>query len=322
MAGFFAKVAADLHANPKIRRAGRNAREVFEHVLRINAGAGATGAIDVSHLDPDHLAYELMMSVDEARDGVERCLTTFIPAKGPLLRVDGDVVAIVGWDDEEWGRGSTSMTERDRKTLQRERKRAAKAAGPAQPELPMSGHVSGQPAVCPDTPEASGLSGPGEERRGEETLHTPSRDRVVALAAEMLTAVRQTGAGLAHELGVTFQRSNPMDVERLATAAVATWVAEGGEAVVRDRIGRLIAFRRARARAERHLRFWVETTWWNADGIAKDLAQPMDQAAARAGPPGRSRAGGGAIGRAPPSADLSATDAIDPKTINPWSNKP
>lgn len=89
---------------------------------------------------------------------------------------------------------------------------------------------------------------------------------------------------------MTYQHGNPMQVEPLVRYAVAAWLAEGGESLVWERIERLIAFRSTRATTEKHLRFWVETTWWNWDGIGKDLGQPMNLASRGGdGPGGRSR---------------------------------
>lgn len=98
MAQQFAKVAADLDHHPKIREAGRNGREVFAFVLRVNANQGRAGWVSARHVRPRYLSDVLMMPESDAVDGLERAVTA------ELLRVDGDQVHIVGWDDE-WARG-------------------------------------------------------------------------------------------------------------------------------------------------------------------------------------------------------------------------
>ena len=167
---------------------------------------------------------------------------------------------------------------------------ASQAPAPPPDQAPTK-HVLGE-ALDGDQANAKPTS--GSSPSPDLPDHTPpSRDRVASLAAEAMTAVRQVAAELAQELGVKFMRGNPMAVEGMARAAVAGWLAVGGEAEVRDCVGRLIAFRSRRALAERHLRFWVEETWWEASGIARDLGQPMDLAERRSrggdGPGGPSR---------------------------------
>lgn len=314
MATFWAKVDADLHANPKIRRAGRNAREVYQHVLRINAGTGSTGAIDISYLDPEVLAYELQMSVDEAREGVERCLATFIAAKGPLLVVEGDMVVLPRWDDEEHGRGEASMTERDRKALQRERKRSARA----QAETAPCPDMSGQPEERPDSVRKSG---PGEEKRSEETRSedslfppggsTAARDclsaAIVALNhhRSQLRPKSEPLRGMAIHLGPASPEAKAIEtISRVPEADRYRLIARAIEVLV---------FRVAAGELDfGDLRPGYLFGASAFDGL---VAAWPPKAKARAGPPDRSRRGG-ATGSAPPSADLSATGTVDPNEIH------
>jgi uncharacterized phage protein (TIGR02220 family) len=146
----WAKLAADLHRHPKVRRGGRNAREVFVLVLAVNADNGSTGRVDAAFVDPWYLADTLQCTEAEAREGLEKAIAV------RLLEITPEgYVQIVGWDDEEWGRGGGSMTERERKRLQRDKERELVK----RPDT--SGHVR--------TPGADvRTSGRSDQRRGEE----------------------------------------------------------------------------------------------------------------------------------------------------------
>ena len=104
----FAKIAADLDSHPKIRRAGRDGREVFLFVLRKNALADFNGQIPASHLEPWYLADQLMVTEDDARNGLSRCVTA------GLLTESGGRYSISGWDDE-WAKRPLSNAERQQK---------------------------------------------------------------------------------------------------------------------------------------------------------------------------------------------------------------
>lgn len=112
MAIRFAKVDADLDMHPKVRRAGRNGREVFLFVLRRNAALDRSGRVPLSYVEPWYLADQLQMSEVEAEDGMSRCVTA------GLLRREGDQVSILGWDDD-WSKAP--LDEAERKRRQRER---------------------------------------------------------------------------------------------------------------------------------------------------------------------------------------------------------
>lgn len=134
----FAKLAPDIHRHPKIRKGGRDALAVFVHCLAVNADKGATGIVPASYVDPWFVADTIMCSEDEARSGLARAVAV------ELLELLPDGSArIVGWDDDEWGRGERpSMTEKDRKNLQRQVEREAKRAAEA---VRTGDEVSGQP---------------------------------------------------------------------------------------------------------------------------------------------------------------------------------
>jgi very-short-patch-repair endonuclease len=100
------KVASDLDTSPKIRRAGRNGREVFLFVLRRNARAGNStpGQVSAKFLEPWYLADQLMMPEFDAAAGVEAAI------RANLIAIRDDVCVIVGWNDDEWGRGKPSRS--------------------------------------------------------------------------------------------------------------------------------------------------------------------------------------------------------------------
>jgi hypothetical protein len=116
MGPLFAKMDINLDSHPKIRKAGRDGREVFLFVLRKNAALGRGGKIPVSYVDPDYLAEQLMVTVSEARSGLSRCVTA------DLLFVTGLEVEISGWDDDWGGR---PMSDAERKAKQRKKSKKA-----------------------------------------------------------------------------------------------------------------------------------------------------------------------------------------------------
>jgi hypothetical protein len=110
------KVASNLDTNSKIRRAGRNGREVFLFALRRNAEPGnpRPGTIPASDLEPWFVADLLMMPESDASDGVLRAVTA------GLLERDDDVFVIIGWEESGWGKESGSA-ERMRKLRERQK---------------------------------------------------------------------------------------------------------------------------------------------------------------------------------------------------------
>ena len=68
----FAQLDHDLHNNPKVRRAGRDGRDVFVFVLCKNASRGFQGYIPARYLEVDYLADQLRCSEEEAANGIAR----------------------------------------------------------------------------------------------------------------------------------------------------------------------------------------------------------------------------------------------------------
>lgn len=120
----WAKMASDLDSNPKIVRAGRNGREVFLFALRVVALRSVAdrctdstgGLVSRAWLDPEYVARQLQMPVADAEDGLARAL------KEELLADEGEMISIVGYDDE-W-RPPLSGTERSRRSRARQRQGA------------------------------------------------------------------------------------------------------------------------------------------------------------------------------------------------------
>jgi hypothetical protein len=117
----FAKMAADMDSHPKVRRAGRDGREVFLFVLRRNALGNHDGRLPLDYVDPEYLADQLMMDVETARNGLSLCVTA------GLLRVTDTEVAISGWDFE-WSK--SSLTNSERQARFREKTKGSKVLGP------------------------------------------------------------------------------------------------------------------------------------------------------------------------------------------------
>lgn len=104
----FAKLDPGFYTNRKVRRAGRDAREVFLWALCMNAQRGAKGSIPVADLDPEYVSEMLLISAREVQNGVERA------CNAGLLTIDGNQVLIGGWD-QDWSRRPLTNAERQAK---------------------------------------------------------------------------------------------------------------------------------------------------------------------------------------------------------------
>jgi hypothetical protein len=105
VAQIFAKVAADLHQNRKVRQGGRLAREVFVFVLCRNASVDGDGSLPAGDVDAWYVADQLQISEAEAAEGLSKAVTA------GLLELRDGRVHIVGWCSE-WGRRAKSDAER------------------------------------------------------------------------------------------------------------------------------------------------------------------------------------------------------------------
>lgn len=115
--GPFAIVSADIYANRKIRKAGRDGRDVFVFALTRNAARGRTGSFQASELDPDYVADMLQIDAQTAAQGLQRAIDA------GLLAIDGEDARIVGWD-ETWAR--QAIGESEARKLRREKSKTQK----------------------------------------------------------------------------------------------------------------------------------------------------------------------------------------------------
>jgi hypothetical protein len=160
----YCQVDAHLDTNPKIRKGGRDARDIFEFVLRRVAIMRTEGFVPVRYLEPWYLADQLMMSQEEAKSGLARAIEV------ELLRIDGSgaIAHIVGWS-AEWGR--TPLSNADRQ--QRHRDKQSESLGAV---------TDSNDAVTPPLRvTGSNESNVGEERRGEERKSPDQRDVALSL---------------------------------------------------------------------------------------------------------------------------------------------
>lgn len=147
----FAKLAGDLHRNRKVRKAGRNGRDVYLWVLCQNALHNRDGWVPKADLDDsEYMADELQCDECDVSDGLRHAI------ESGLLRVEGDKVFIVGWDND-WSRRALTGAERTAKYRERLSSRAS--------------HVT----AC-DVDVTRDESDAGEERRREENKNIPLRE--------------------------------------------------------------------------------------------------------------------------------------------------
>jgi hypothetical protein len=170
----FAKMSGTLDGNRKIRKAGRNGREVFLWVMRQVAIRDSDGVIPLGDVtDFAYVADQLMCSEEEAREGFEAAVTA------SLLSVTGDSCSIVGWDDD-WSRRAQSNGERQAKFRE---KRKASAESRAVVEKSVT--------EAPLQVTANVTSNVVEESRGEES-------RSVSREPDATRPANGNGFGLEH----------------------------------------------------------------------------------------------------------------------------
>jgi uncharacterized phage protein (TIGR02220 family) len=151
------KVASNLDSHPKIRKAGRNGREVFLFALRRNAEPGnpVPGRLPLEMLEDWYLADQLMMSRDEAVTGVTAAVTA------GLLARDGNEWVIVGWD-HDWGKTAVPGNERTKRW--REKKQLADGVTARDARDVTESHGD----ACDALDQRRGEETRGEEKREEQ----------------------------------------------------------------------------------------------------------------------------------------------------------
>jgi len=107
---YWCKVAANLDSHPKIRKAGRNGREVFLFALRRNADPSnkTPGVLAKEFLDPTYLADQLMVTLGDACDGLRHACDA-----GLLVETETGF-QICGWDND-WSWRPKTGSERTQK---------------------------------------------------------------------------------------------------------------------------------------------------------------------------------------------------------------
>jgi hypothetical protein len=164
----WAKMSSNLDSNPKIRKAGRNGREVFLFIIRRNSELDMAGRIPEAHVEAWYLADQLMMPESDAVSGLSACVRT------GLLRIEDGHAVIVGWDDE-WGK--RPMTEAERKRLERAVKAAkTPSTDNHSTDNQVSGQVTNVSGQVVTSPDCHG----SEEKREEEKRVEENRDAAPA----------------------------------------------------------------------------------------------------------------------------------------------
>lgn len=165
------KVASNLDSHPKIRRAGRNGREVYLFALRKNAEPGnpVPGLLAGTWLEPWYIADQLMMSERDAEEGLSRCVTA-----GLLVQDEGAWV-ICGWDNE-WAK--RPLTDAERKAAQRARDRDLQSRTQSNHDVTAQSHdESRQSHECPNDNVTGHACHGSEEMRGEEIRGEEKRSK-------------------------------------------------------------------------------------------------------------------------------------------------
>lgn len=160
----WAKMASDLDTDDKIMAAGRNAREVFLYALRKNQLGDYNWVIPAGCMRPAILARILMMSEDEACNGVTAAVTEGLFE----LTESGDYLIAAG---EKWGDagGGNAMSARERVAKHRERKRIQ-----TRNETVTIGNVTETPIVTVTTEEKRREEKRSEERSEGDSEGSPS----------------------------------------------------------------------------------------------------------------------------------------------------
>jgi hypothetical protein len=230
----YAKMAPSIDRNRKIRRGGRDARDVYLWVLRRVAERGVTNwripAEDVQ--DADYLADELMCTADEARTGLERAILV------RLLAIDGDECVVCGGEDE-WARKAMTGAERTAKW------KKSRSGDDATVSAPSPGDA--RVTVTSSAVTAENAGDVGEERRGEER-ESRHRDRQPDKPAsappprksrlpdqwqpplELEAVARDEGVSLAREMGKLKDWAAAEGTKKADwTATARNWLKRAGE---------------------------------------------------------------------------------------------
>lgn len=230
----WAKMASDLDTDDKIMAAGRNAREVFLYALRKNQLGGYDWVIPAGCMRPAILARILMMSEDEACNGVTAAVTEGLFE----LTESGDYRIAAG---EKWGDagGGNAMSARERVAKHRERKRIQTRNEPV-----TIGNVTETPIVTVTTEEKRREEKRSEERSEGDSEGSPSASPPQGAAHPVLALVPpdppRKGKASARQLPhgwkpsgkhAAIARERGVDLE-LEAEKMRDWAAAGAETSV------------------------------------------------------------------------------------------
>lgn len=105
----WAKIDAGFFRNPKVRKAGRDGREVYLWLLLVNRAHDFNGTIPANYADPKYIAREIEMRPYLVAAALSRCVAAQLIAVSPR----GDA-ALCGWDGD-WRTKADDSRERVRK---------------------------------------------------------------------------------------------------------------------------------------------------------------------------------------------------------------
>lgn len=112
----WAKIDTGFHRNPKIRMAGRDARDVYLFIVLANADQCADGSLPGLYANPTFLADALQCDEASVRNGLKRCETF------QLLHVTEGEIRIIGWDEDWRTKNSTDRVRKHRETKKAKKK--------------------------------------------------------------------------------------------------------------------------------------------------------------------------------------------------------
>jgi hypothetical protein len=173
----------DLDTDPRVVRAGRDARDVYLFVCRRHYHSGSQGFVSARDVDPTYLARSLFITPAEASDGLAGALReellvidrndgdryVTLPYEDDVTRVTpSDRVRIVDFTVNEEARPRNGA---ERQQTWRDRQKAAKIARNSRPRRDSNVTVT-EPNVTSDTVTSRDASEESreEERRGDLSL--------------------------------------------------------------------------------------------------------------------------------------------------------
>lgn len=278
----WAKMDSGLDRNRKIRRGGREAREVFLWVLRRVAEESTDGWIKAADFDDiDYVCDDLMSPRDAVVTGVTRCFEV------ELLARDAEKVFVVGWGDE-WAKGPSDGAARTRKWRHNKTLRESVTVGDVTGDVVVT---SGDANVSRDGSEKKRR----EKKRGEGTRARARSAGPSESSAEAPTSEPSEPAKGKHHPETQVALDGFHEMFKAKRGVAPTWPfpeIRRMDQLVRLAGGADEVMRRARI-------MFASAPRWPADGGGdlKTLAAHFDRFASQAPRSGRPGAAGGAYER-------------------------